>query len=150
MMAARGSEFGRGGGVRRVGEQRGDWWGFQVAVRGRWHQGNPISDLYFQLYYKQDEIKLFLIMNLFIFIAQHKYSANASIIFKNNLRLKKSQGDECAKRICLHSRGLYSGPSAKSGMAGKIYKGRSIQVLHQLTLKLHSSPQVRQFGKVQY
>lgn len=50
----------------------------------------PLSDSYFQLYYEQDEIKLFLIMNLFIFIAQHKYSANALIIFKNNLRLKKS------------------------------------------------------------
>lgn len=38
-------------------------WPYEVRI------SDPLSDLYFQLYYKQDEIKLFLIMNLFIFIA---------------------------------------------------------------------------------
>lgn len=48
-----------GGGFRWLYE--GDGTKVRISV--------PLSDLYFQLYYKQDEIKLFLIMNLFIFIA---------------------------------------------------------------------------------
>lgn len=38
-------------------------WPYEVRI------SVSLSDLYFQLYYKQDEIKLFLIMNIFVFVA---------------------------------------------------------------------------------